>query len=140
MEIERVFQEDANGCTIACLAMLTGKTYRDARAAYWGESGHPTPLEIQRFLMNDGWFVRTVYSSDDFGQWPPPPFAQAHFAQVTQPSGVGHAVVVREDGVVLDPLLDGGARLSDWAVVNHVIGLWRPSSPDATPRTDGEAD
>ena len=39
MTIQHVRQEDQAGCGIACVAMVTGRSYAEVRAAYTGEFG-----------------------------------------------------------------------------------------------------
>lgn len=130
-----VGQDDPEGCGVAVLSMLTGEPYVTVRAAIearpfykhggdWREHG-VNGIIMEHYLAERGWFFRRVYVSWEFGTWPPPPFAERHFAQVGQPSGNGHYVVMDAKGCVLDPLREGTFALSDWEVVNHVIGLKR---------------
>ncbi|MDE3097339.1 MAG: hypothetical protein KGK07_15230 [Chloroflexota bacterium] len=92
--IRYVPQEDANGCRVACLAMVLGVSYVEARAllgAGWAESGishFPTDEVIGRA----GWAVRRVYHYDStIGRmrepWPPAPFAPLHIVETIVPAG-----------------------------------------------------
>jgi hypothetical protein len=113
--------------------MLTGQTYDATRSdieAYGSWLGHDgdwntngtSRLTIDRYLVERGFYLQTRYAAwfDDLTQ----PFAPIHYASVQQPSGQGHFVVVRRDGVVLDPMRAAGVlRLTDWPSINHVTGL-----------------
>lgn len=150
-----VGQEDAKGCGVAVIAMLTGRSYADIRAQIGSEVGHGRPVgadwnehgiievTIDRYLQNAGYYMRErfcgYYEPDVLnehvviggppyeGGWPPPPFAPLHYAKIKQPSGNWHFVVMLDDGAVLDPL-DGPnrRRLTDWPQVSKVVGLVRP--------------
>lgn len=139
------------GCGLASLAMISGWTYdevRDWLVANW-PAGSQTPGEwleqrgihkgiADYFLAENGYAWRTVYAGWGQKPWPPEPFAPVHLAQVVQPSGNSHYVVMRSDGVVLDPLSDEPKRLTDWSVVNNVQGVWRPQALVVSQRDEVE--
>ena len=131
-----VRQEDAKGCGLAVLAMLTGRTYAEVRERVdavevgpseaprdWARSGC-THYTLDRYLAGEGWFVQRRFAT--YLELPFAPFAPIHYAQVVQPSGRGHFVVVLADGTVLDPMREGHFRLSEWTKVNQLVGLVRP--------------
>lgn len=132
MIVRWVRQEDAEGCALAVLAMLTGETYADVKAAVdgvegprdWEEHGC-THHTIDRHLATRGWFWQRRY---DWPDVPLEPFAEVHHAQVLQPSGNQHFVVVLGRGAVLDPLRFGLHRLSDWPKVQQLVGLIPPEA------------
>jgi hypothetical protein len=125
--VERVEQEDANGCGIAVLAMLTGKSYPDVVRQFHGRDFREHGLgisDIWRYLWDRGYYLRVVYEGKAFeDQWPPPPFAAMHFAQVENVVHIGHAVYMDMKGTVVDPLTAGQRRLTDYPVVNQVVGV-----------------
>ena len=151
MNIELVRQEQPEGCGLACLAMVTGATYEQVRAAMrtrryvWlngervpGDSGiHNNVLD--HYLARHGFWLQRRYRSHvvapprpgaarrhrwtNIRAWPCAPWAPVHIAEVKQPSGNGHYVVMRADGGVLDPLRDGVHDLREWSVVNNIVGL-----------------
>lgn len=135
--LQWVMQEDAEGCAVATIAMLTGRTYKEVRAQIDGEPWHGhngdwsadgvSHITVDRLLIAHGYYLQRVYSNM-VPEWPPPPWSPIHFAQVVQPSGRNHFVVMRADGVVLDPLHPGEHRLTDWPKVNNVVGLLAPAS------------
>lgn len=140
-----VRQEDAEGCGVAVLAMLTGQTYAAVRdeleADEWVNHGGDwrtngvTQIVLERYLAQRGGFFRRVYAAWEFGVWPPPPFAYSHYAIVANPGG-GHFVAMDRDGQVLDPLREGAFSLSDWDVVNCVVGLLGVAASSTTGRSD----
>lgn len=131
-----VHQEDPQGCALAVLAMLTGNTYEQVKATVEGEDFHGhngdwatrglTHISIDRHLAACGFFHRRIYGAwglaDD---WPPKPFAAIHYAQVVQPSGNQHFVVMDAEGRVYDPLREGTFTLADWPEVQSVVGLMK---------------
>lgn len=136
MSVRWVRQEDAYGCGLAVLAMLTGRTYAEAKERVrtfqnepcnWAANGC-THYTLDRFLAGDGWYVQRRYNA--WTELSSEPFADIHYASVQQPSNNGHFVVVLGDGTVLDPNREGRYRLSDWAHVNQIVGLIPPASPN----------
>lgn len=132
-----VKQEEAHGCGIAALAMITGQSYSAVRDwfvrhmpghdfAASGISYYP----IDDFLVEHGFavarrnagFCNKLRETD----WPPAPWAEVHLCQVSNPGGA-HYVVMLADGTVLDPLNESQRQLSDWGPgkVNHVAAVYR---------------
>ena len=67
--------------------------------------------------------VRISFWGDDMTA-----FAPLHYCVVgmkADGSGVYHCVVMLEDGRVLDPIIKGEFKLSDWAYVHSIHGLYR---------------
>lgn len=137
---ELVLQKHDYGCGIASLAMLTGDTYDGIRAwildhwqnqimghesndSWLTKSGVTGPV-LDWFLAQHGYVWRKVYSGWRPDPWPPAPFAPVHVAQVVQPSGMAHFVVVTETGDVLDPASGAPRSLTDWQQINYVQGVW----------------
>lgn len=120
---------------MAVIAMLTGRTYRDVRDQIDHEDGHGhsgdwskngvTHITIDRLLTEHGYYRQRVYETWR-EVWPPEPWAPVHFAQVRQPSGNAHFVVMDAEGRVFDPLREGVFTLGDWPGVNNVVGLVLP--------------
>lgn len=125
-----VGQEDAEGCALAVLAMLSGETYADVKAEVDGWFDKAAPQDwatngtshytLDRYLAHRGFWMRRHYAT-----WGLPlrAFAPLHYASVKQPSGRGHFVAVLHDGTVLDPMREGTYTLEDWAEVNQLVGL-----------------
>ena len=120
--------------------MVTGQTYaqdRDWIVAHWrlqimgyewtdawlAERGLSSPI-LDWFLAEHGYVWRKVYIGWEPNPWPPEPFAPVHIAQVIQPSGNSHFVILQSDGLTLDPMSDEPRRLTDWERVNFVQGIW----------------
>lgn len=134
-----VRQEDPCGCVVASLAMVTGQTYADVRAAWppsWNfETGGLDHFEAQHYLGDrfiphifrwrfelgrcgvtmDGVDQRVVRSD-----WPRP-FAPAHIIGI---NGGRHAVVLLADETVLDPQIATPRRLSEVGDVSYMLGVW----------------
>lgn len=132
-----VRQEHAGGCGPACVAMILDIAYADACALIeaspahgdrrdW-ETGGTNHVALDHVLQAHGfWRQRSYRSWEPAGNWPPAPWAPVHIAQVEQPSGNAHFVVMHGAGYVLDPLREGLFRLTDWIEVLNVAGYMRP--------------
>jgi hypothetical protein len=143
--VELIRQTHDYGCGIASLAMISGQPYNAVRewlVENW-PGGTQTPDEwlttrgihkgiADYYLAAHGYVWRTVYGGWKLPEWPPRPFAPVHLAHVVQPSGNTHYVVMRADGVVLDPMCDEPRALSDWSYVNNVQGVWSLADRDCT--------
>lgn len=119
--VRHVRQEDPYGCGVACIAMLAGLTYAEARQAYSAQYGEDRAAVIRegRGMVNveaDAVLARLGFAVarrhrgvEDASHWPPQPWGSAHLATVLLPTG-GHFVVVLADGSVLDPAADPTPR------------------------------
>lgn len=132
--IRWVGQEDGKGCAVACVAMVLGTTYWDARALFphYDPSEGLLPLDALRALGEYGWasvekFPHYSPERRERRTWPLSPFAPVHLVQVI--TGGWHAVLMLDDGTVLDPLMNplvhGSRRLRDYDPVLSIAGLWR---------------
>lgn len=139
-----VRQEDGAGCGAATLAMLTGRTYHEARDLIdslwpnvkdWTADGNGSnEFDLDRCLYADGAFIQRRYSSwRDNGTAAilpfPDPFAPLHYCMVRQPSNNYHFVVMLADGSVLDPMREGTFTLDEWPEVAQVVGVSPPLLP-----------
>lgn len=123
-----VGQEDAEGCALAVLAMLTGEIYADVKAEVDGWSDEPhdwatsgtSHHTLDRYLTRRGFWMRRHYAT-----WglPMVPFAPLHYVSVKQSSGRGHFVAMLSNGDVLDPLREGVFALADWPGINQIVGV-----------------
>lgn len=134
MTIQHVRQKDAKGCVIACLSMVSGIPYDEVSAAFIGDRS-VEGLSLFRYdvwLNQMGYAVNRLYKhygplQADRVVWPIPPFAPVHIVAV---NGNGsHAVVMKEDGTVLDPEKDAPCRLSDYADVAQIAGIFKVCDP-----------
>lgn len=127
-------QEDAHGCGLAVLAMITGTPYERVKVEIESQDGHGhngnwnerglTHISLDRYLTRRGFYRQRRYKHEtELGAWPPEPWAPVHYASVKQPSGNGHFVVMDSEGNVLDPMREGLFKLTDWPEVNNVCGL-----------------
>lgn len=136
-------QEHDWGCGVAALAMVTGQTYDEVRTwilhnwvhnvmacdpADWLTKHGVTQYVLDWYLGEHGFAWRRLYRAwTDADSWPPKPFAPVHVAQVVQPSGNAHFVVLTAGGRVLDPMSDAFRSFFDWEQINHVQGVWSTS-------------
>jgi hypothetical protein len=136
---DRVQQEDDNGCWVACMAMITGKTYAQVKSEtghlyergghiwatdqYLGQNG----FAVARFWKHNqlkGHGTGTAWINDKAKPWPLLPFAPIHICLVHTPTG-GHLIVMLNDGTVLDPAKHGRGRLADYTTVEKIAGIWK---------------
>lgn len=133
-EIGWVRQDHTEGCGVATLAMLLGRTYADVlaeiaeHAPEWEankdrDTSGTTNYTLDWVLARAGAFVQCRYP---VWGWPMEPFAPLHYASVEQPSGRSHFVVVLEDGRVLDPFREGVYALTDWPTIQNLTGVVWP--------------
>jgi hypothetical protein len=132
--IRWVGQEHSHGCAVACLAMVAGVSYADARKA-WPDLPPEQPLgayEAREWLKSRGYdtaLTMAHFYTPDKTSWPPEPFAEVHLVSVSPHHGsdIGHEVVMLGNGTVLDPDTPGPRRLSDYGHVNSVTAVTRSS-------------
>lgn len=152
-------QEDANGCGPACLAMVTGVTYREARDWFrcraWQnaqkdgrvlndaekEAVEPhdfarlgiTHFGIEHYLSEHGFAYARMFTTrrpdEPREPWPPAPIAAAHICAFQMTTGT-HYVVWLRDGRVLDPAV-GETTMGDprFSSLLYVIGVVRLPEP-----------
>lgn len=126
-EIHWVPQEDTNGCAVAALAMVTGKSYREVRDYFgidFAERGTHVG-GIEQYLTDHGYAWARLCHYDHLSvertPWPPEPFGDVHICQVV--GSASHTVVMLGDGTVLDPLTPEPKRLSDYQAVHYVAAV-----------------
>lgn len=119
------------GCRLACVAMVLGISYAEAKAEAERIDG-PTDWATQgadywtsdRILFRYGWAVQRHYVAW-YDDWPLKPFAPVHLIEIRQPSGRGHSLVMDADGRVFDPNRPGIFTLADYPEVQNIQGLFR---------------
>lgn len=130
-DIKWIGQEDSNGCSLAALAMVLGKTYREVRSDWLHfENRGISFFEYDRYLAEKGYAVARIYkhshaSKNDLKQWPIEPFADIHICtvKISDDSSVHHTVVMLRDGTILDPLTPSPRALSDYVRVDNIAGI-----------------
>jgi len=142
-----VKQEDHNGCVVASLAMIVGKSYAEVKSNL-----RPKDLSVdaycafdaESYLYEHGYSLQKkwkhiCYIGIDRKVWPVSPFAPIHYVQVVNnPAGKAHAVVMLYNGDVLDPWVDSKPKkLSDYTEVNEIMGVWEPHLPRRIPTLGG---
>ena len=130
-----VAQEDAKGCGLAVLAMLTHQTYSDVRKHLSQLCGRENfdergicNDEVDEYLGIKGFAVIRRFANSPFNMKPradfPSTFAPIHFANVEQSSGSWHFIVVSKDGKILDPLTKEEKQFSDYRRVGSIAGVY----------------
>lgn len=142
--VRLIRQKEANGCVVACMAMVSGKTYDEARADHiFSELADDAKgcsfREAEEYLWRHGFAWQEIYRCGPPGNtnktvWPPAPWADVHVCEVR--TGQAHAVVLLKDGSVLDPLCDEPKRLTDYAEVYSVRAVFKCGAA-SDGRTDG---
>jgi hypothetical protein len=137
-----VQQDDYAGCMVACLAMVTGKSYAEVKA-WEGFSGKNfrdpsqglTYHDAMQYLTDHGFATalrfRWLPGCKDDGHhtrdpWPTAPYAPAHIISV---QGSRHAVVLLPDGAVFDPQQATPRHIGEFGVdVAYMIGVFKVQS------------
>lgn len=133
-KVSWVKQEDSHGCGIACLAMVTGKTYTEIRSWFkrpdFSKEG-VTFYEVDHYLTEHGYAVARkwqVTQNEERNKrrdiWPALPFADVHICSVRNEHSQ-HFVVMLADGMVLDPLFNTPRTLADYVEVCNVAAIHR---------------
>lgn len=128
--IQWVRQQDSQGCVLAVLAMITGKSYAEVKTGFrlrdWNAEGVGLMHDGLAYLAEHGYAAAVKYRHylpfpQHRDRWPVAPFADVHVCEVitTQP----HAVVMLRDGTVLDPNTPERQRLSNYKGVNVIAGV-----------------
>lgn len=128
----RIQQEHQFGCAIAVTAMILGVEYQSALALFLG---HP---DIQlgygchvtdSILIEHGYALGRKYKTTRPGNtlreiWPVEPWGKVHWCEVMTQAGA-HAIIMLEDGTVLDPHTPDRTRLDhpDYLSVNFVAAV-----------------
>jgi hypothetical protein len=137
MIVSYVAQPNGYGCAIACMAMITARTY-DEMESWLVEHGlarsrmvNGLHSEMWTQVLGDlGFANRRMWQTDTLTNvrrlaWPPVPFATVHIAATRVGEG-SHAVVVLADGAVLDPYKRERTTLThtDYLEVSSVTGFY----------------
>lgn len=133
--IKRVIKEQEFGCAVACLAMVTDKTYWDVAESFsidFTRKGMPRP-EMMQWLADAGFAiilkeVQFYNHVNDARDEMLKPFALVHIVSLKQyvDSKLNHAVVMDSKG----KLIDSDPKITDKIMrsvhyVQWVIGLYR---------------
>lgn len=137
MNVQLVRQEDPCGCLVACLAMVTGRSYGEVKQhflqlgkTFEGERGGLHELDVEQGLADFGFAYAKKYRWRGVNllrtQWPAPPFAPVHIVGLRVSAG-WHGVVLLQDGRVLDPFNDERRDLThrDYEEIGYILGVFR---------------
>ena len=135
-----VRQEDAKGCGLACIAMITGKTYAEIKAmvkpSYY-EVGASLVYNLDGLLSDLGYAYAPKYPVAHYctvagedstwprrDPWPSEPFADVHLVEVhCHGAPCGHFIVMLRDGTIYDPDTQEPRKLTDYASVDSMIAV-----------------
>lgn len=127
-------QEESSGCTIACIAMVLGKTYWEVRKDFvndFEKEGQNIDL-VKDYLGDQGFSI----ISKKYSHWNHvsvarkemlKPFAPIHVLQMSQTFDMPHSHVVVMDakGKLFDPAGNDAKVLQKAYVFHEVIGLYK---------------
>lgn len=132
--MKRIKQKHDRGCSIACLAMLTGKTYDQVLedcAPAWDENVGLYSNIVDGYLWDHGYALKKIFEPNNWKKekrhpWPVKPFTDIHlvFLRVYEQSPCDHFIVMLKDGTLLDPKLDGQRSLNDYYRVYSITGVY----------------
>lgn len=129
-QIKHVRQQHPNGCGTACIAMILGTTYEEARHHVGGDFERGmTHYEWFEAFARSGLAVQFIFQrqqklgNESRVRWPLLPWAPVHIVQCGN-----HYVVLLSDGSVLDPALPPHIHrtLSDYEAerIYTMGGVW----------------
>lgn len=124
ISLRLIRQRGSRDCTIATVAMLTGKTYEEVAAISGQREDGGAEKHADELLKGFGYGLARLYEKN-CPAWPPPPFACTHLVTVDvfDHSPVAHVVAMTHDGTVLDPLSDEPKTLRDYHRVYNVAAV-----------------
>lgn len=134
MNINLITQKHNRGCGVACLAMITGKSYdeilEDCEAAWDEQTGLYTNI-VDAYLWDHGYALRKYYSNNNWQKikrdpWPIKPFTDIHLVhlRVYELASCEHFVIMSRDGTVLDPKLGHKPSLADYYNIYSISGIY----------------
>lgn len=133
MRIKFVATKDDFGCAIACLAMVTGRTYDDVSADFmrdFNKEGMPW-METVQYAGDAGFAIIEKHysfwnSKDACMKEMYKPFADVHIMSVRPyaDSKESHAVVMTSTGRIICPSKTSSERIKLSYAVNAVAGLY----------------
>ena len=132
--IKYVRQEETYGCSLACMAMILGISYKDIKAMWDPKYGAKSGIaEFMRtsFLFTKGYIGHTEYKCEAHTQiirnkedWVKP-FAPIHIVGVNTSNGP-HAIIWC-DGKIYDPNVQGIHDIELYDVY-EITGYWKLNS------------
>ena len=132
--ITYVKQRGETDCVIACLAMVTGKSYDETLevfAPYWDKYSEEGVGDnaFYQYLGDNGYLVQTFKKFYEPTQsnriiWPIEPFAPVHVLGVDY-LGDEHGIVMDKDGLIFDPYDSKKIGLYEYQIVYEIIGIWK---------------
>jgi len=131
-----ILQEDEKGCGLACVAMICGHTYQEAKAKVvphcWG--GQFTHYDAFEYFNLHGFSYQHWYRHTRFilpehdsifperSPWPiATPFADFHMLLTR--GDIGHWVAMDFTGEIYDPVRGRGKKIEEYEVM-QIIGVW----------------
>ncbi len=143
-DVTYIAQPNQHGCAIACLAMVLGYTYDEMEAwldeAGWTEDKRITGTSdtvYHEVLHRHGLGTIQLFKHDPLAGesrtlWPPMPFAPIHICCIELTNGYHHAVVLLENGRVLDPAKEACVAIEDpdFRQVVHITGIFSVLQPE----------
>jgi len=138
IEVRYVAQPNGYGCSIACVAMVLGKTY-DEMEAWFLDAGltrermekglwrgiYYAALHRHGFALVERWHHDPIANVKG-PVWPIAPFAPVHICAVDVTVG-SHAIVMAGDGTVLDPFKRERTTIDhpDYHKVDSITGVFQ---------------
>jgi hypothetical protein len=124
----------SNGCIVACLGMITDQTYKEVLSGmeqYWKNEGSEQGVDDEAwmaYLAARGYATQDIphdYVPTDqlISPWPIKPFAPIHIVFVYDEGP--HAVIMTNDGTILDPNDEKISRIDQYYRVYRIVGIWK---------------
>jgi hypothetical protein len=133
MPIQFVEQTHSAGCSIACLAMVMGRTYEDVCKDFYTDFNDTGILNdvMVEYLSDFGYQTLTI----ELKSWSDPhfafdilsrPYAPMHILSVKQyaESKNLHSIVMDIDGTIYNPNKNGWTDISKYYQIFLSIGVW----------------
>jgi hypothetical protein len=141
--IRYVKQEDAHGCGLAVLAMLTGQTYGQVKSDLlemgcdrpdgFAERGIDFEV-VNEYLRRKGYAITKMWANCPITKQPNSlvPFSELCYANVEQQSGNWHFIVIQGDGTILDPLDQSPKTLQSYNRVGSITAVHKLAAQTAS--------
>lgn len=127
--IKYTAQRENMDCGVACLAMITGKTYDEVKAELKLDiSDGISEYVLDNYLADNGYAVARIHPFNAYQEkvrdkWPIEPFADMHLCIVETGVGPHYVLMLTSWDVVLDPAIEGVVNIDEYEEILSIAGI-----------------